>query len=85
MNKQTERVSMTEILSARYILQRRSDDHLIARDAVEPDHRSGNVPDSFLALRTQQEAKPSGGRCGPTSSRSWNCPRMSCWLPAAAS
>jgi hypothetical protein len=34
MNKQTERMSMSEILNARYILQRRSDDHLIARDAV---------------------------------------------------
>jgi hypothetical protein len=57
MNKQTERMSMSEILNARYILQRRSDDHLIARDAVEPDHRSGNVADSFLAFRTQEEAE----------------------------
>jgi hypothetical protein len=57
MNKQTERLSMTEILSARYILQRLSDDHLIARDAVEPDHRSGNVADSFLAFRTQDAAE----------------------------
>jgi hypothetical protein len=57
MNKQTERMSMGEILKARYVLQRLSDDHLIARDAVEPDHRSGNVADSFLAFRTQEEAE----------------------------
>jgi hypothetical protein len=57
MSKQTERMSMTEILNARCILQRRSDDHLIARDAVEPDHRSGNVAHSFLAFRTTEEAE----------------------------
>jgi hypothetical protein len=57
VSKQTERMSMTEILNARYILQRRSDDRLIARDAVEPDHRSGNVADSFLAFPTHEEAE----------------------------
>jgi hypothetical protein len=56
MNKQTERMSMTEILKACYILQRRSDDPLIALDAVESDHRSGNLADSFLAFRTKEEA-----------------------------
>ena len=57
MTKQTERMSMSEILTARYILQRRSDDHLIAHDAIEPAHRSGNVADTFLAFRTQVEAE----------------------------
>ena len=57
MNKQTERMNRTEILNARFILQHRSDDHLIARNAVEPDHRRGHVADAFLAFRTQEEAE----------------------------
>src|SRR5262249_5679955 len=79
LNKQTERMRMSEILKARYILQRRSDDHLIACNVVEPNHRSGNVADSFLAFRTQEEAEAyrggdtdrpvSGGGTAPGSDR----------------
>jgi hypothetical protein len=46
-----------ESLNARYVLQRRSGEPLITGDAVEPDHRSGNVADSFLAFCGQQEAE----------------------------
>jgi hypothetical protein len=56
MNQKTERINMADVFKARYVLQR-SDDHLIARDAVEPDNRSGNVADSFLAFRSQDEAE----------------------------
>jgi hypothetical protein len=50
-------MNMAEILNTRFVLQRRSDDRLIARDAVEPDHRSSNVADSVLAFRTKEEAE----------------------------
>jgi hypothetical protein len=57
MSPQTEPTNLAQILNARYVLQRRSGDRLIARDSVEPDHRSSNVADSFLAFRTQAEAE----------------------------
>ena len=57
VNPKVEQINMAEVFEARYVLQRRSDDHLIARDAVEPDHRSSNVADAFLAFRTQEEAE----------------------------
>lgn len=41
---------MTDCLNARYVPQRRSDDHRIARDTVEQDHRSGKVADVSLAI-----------------------------------
>src|SRR4051812_12541558 len=57
VNPKVEQINMAEVFEARYVLQRRSDDYLIARDAVEPDHRSSNVADAFLAFRTQEEAE----------------------------
>lgn len=57
MSKKIEDICMADVFQARYVLRGRSGDRLIARDAVEPDHRSGGVADAFLAFRTQAEAE----------------------------